>query len=82
VPHIITAGGGGILSRIVSRRSLLPDDVVAAFYHFIAFTVSETELRGRVVDNEGRTRDAFVLPLIPPAAAPGPEPATTVPPTP
>lgn len=65
VVYIVTAGGGGILSRVASRRSLLPGDVLAAYHHFIAFTVTATELRGRVVDTEGRTRDEFAIPLSP-----------------
>ena len=68
IPYLITAGGGGVLSRIQSRRSLLPTDVAAAYYHFVAFTVTPGEIRGRVVDREGRTRDEFVLPLAKPAA--------------
>ncbi|MFW6108753.1 MAG: metallophosphoesterase family protein [bacterium] len=63
VVYIVTAGGGGILSRVESRRSLLPGDVLAAYHHFIAFTVTAGEFRGRVVDPEGRTRDEFVIPL-------------------
>ena len=63
IPYLITAGGGGILSRIDSRRSLLPTDVAVAIHHFIEFVASPGELRGRVVDTEGTTRDEFVISL-------------------
>ena len=79
VPYIITAGGGGILSRIDSRRSLLPTDVVVAFHHAVVFTVTPAELRGRVLDTEGRTRDEFVLTLRRPAPKPQPKPASATP---
>ena len=79
VPYLVTAGGGGILSRIESRRSLLPTDVLATYHHLMAFTVSPTELRGRVIDREGRTRDEFAIPLARPAPAPKPSPSTAAP---
>jgi len=69
VAYLITGGGGAALDLVRGLRDILPTDVVGAFHHCIEFTVSAEELRGRVVDPEGKTRDEFLLPL-PPAASP------------
>lgn len=67
VTYVVTAGGGAMLQRIDSRRSLLPDDVVASYFHFIELTLTARDLRGRIVDREGVTRDEFAIPLPRPA---------------
>ena len=41
--------------------------VVAAYYHYVDFTAAPGQLRGRVVDNEGVTRDEFAIALPKPA---------------
>lgn len=61
VLFLVTGGGGAPLDEIMARHDLLPSDVAGSFHHFIEFTVKGKEIRGRVVDTEGKTRDEFTL---------------------
>jgi hypothetical protein len=63
VAYIITGGGGGTLDPVMARRQLMFGDASGSFNHCIEVTVSADEIRCRVVDTEGKTRDEFLLPI-------------------
>ena len=52
VIHIITGGGGAMLYSKEEK---------GGFHHFILVTVSGKEVKGKVVDINGKVRDTFQL---------------------
>lgn len=63
VAYIITGGGGALLNPVMARRQVLPGDVAGSYHHFIEMTLEAGRFHGRVVDEEGKTRDEFFIPL-------------------
>jgi len=61
VAYVITGGGGGALDPVLARRQVGPADVAASFNHCIEVTLSDTEIRCRAVDTQGKTRDEFAV---------------------
>jgi acid phosphatase type 7 len=66
VTYITTGGGGGLIGNMdqnVSRPECAMRKVSGGFFHAVDVVIEGKELRGKVVDEAGATRDSFVVAL-------------------
>ena len=64
--YVTTGGGGGLIGNMdenVSRAECAMRKVSGGFFHAMDVVVEGQELRAKVVDEAGRTRDEFTVTL-------------------
>jgi acid phosphatase type 7 len=66
ITYITTGGGGGLIGDMdqnVSRPECAMRKVSGGFVHAVDVVIEGKELRAKVVDEDGKTRDSFVVPF-------------------